>query len=120
MFLEVFERETDKGPISLLLNWFIQMSKHGRIPEEDVDKLERIYENKEEVRQMLITALKKEKQEIFDQGEREGKRKGDYERQIATAHKMLSKGFEIALIAEVTGLSEAEILKLKQDMQTHE
>jgi predicted transposase/invertase (TIGR01784 family) len=91
------------------------MSKHGRIPEEDVDKLERIYESKEEVRQMLITALKKEKQEIFDQGKSEG----DHERQITTAHKMISKGFEIALIAEVTGLSEAEILKLKQDMQKH-
>lgn len=119
MFLEVFESETDKGPISLLLNWFIQMRKHGRIPEEDVDKLERIYESKEEVRQMLITALKKEKQEIFDQGKIEGKIEGDHERQIMTAHKMISKGFEIALIAEVTGLSEAEILKLKQDMQKH-
>jgi predicted transposase/invertase (TIGR01784 family) len=123
LFLEVFEREADKGPISLLLNWFVQLSKHGKIPEEDVDELERIYTSKEEVRQMLITALKKEKQEIFDQGkregEREGKREGDYERQIMTAHKMISKGFEIALIAEITGLSEAEILKLKQDMQTH-
>jgi predicted transposase/invertase (TIGR01784 family) len=119
MFLEVFERETDKGPISLLLNWFIQMRKHGRIPEEDVDKLERIYENKEEVQQMLITALKKEKQEIFDQGKLEGKLEGNRERQITTAHKMLSKGFEIALIAEITGLSETEVLKLKQDMQIH-
>jgi hypothetical protein len=63
VFLEVFEKETDKGPISLLLNWLIQMSKHGRIPEEDVDKLERIYESKEEVQQMLTTALKKERQD---------------------------------------------------------
>jgi hypothetical protein len=39
------------------------MSKHGRIPEEDVDKLERIYESKEEVQQMLTTALKKERQD---------------------------------------------------------
>jgi predicted transposase/invertase (TIGR01784 family) len=115
MFLEIFERETDKGPISLLLNWFIQMRKHGRIPEEGVDKLERIYESKEEVQQMLTTALKKEKQELFNQGKLEG----DYERQIATAHKMLSKGFESALIAEITGLSEAQVLKLKQDMQIH-
>ncbi len=68
---------------------------------------------------MLIAALKKEKQEIFDQGKLEGNREGNRERQIATAHKMLSKGFEIALIAEITGLSEAEILKLKQDRQTH-
>lgn len=123
MFLEVFEREADKGPISLLLNWFIQMRKHGRIPEEDVDKLERIFASKEEVRQMLITALKKEKQEIFDQGKLEGKLEGNLEgnleRQITTVHKMLSKGFEIALIVEITGLSEAEILKLKQEIQTH-
>jgi len=123
VFLEVFERETDKGPISLLLNWLIQMSKHGRIPEEDVDKLARIYKSKEEVQQMLITALKKERQDFFDQGKLEGKlegkNEGDYERQIMTARKMLFKGFEMTLIAEITGLSEAAILKLKQEMQTH-
>jgi len=115
LFLEVFERETDKGPISLLLNWFIQLSKHGRIPEEDADKLERIYSSKEEVQQMLITALKKERQDFFDQGKHEG----DHERQVMTARKMISKGFEMALIAEITSLSEVEILKLKQEMQTH-
>ena len=68
---------------------------------------------------MLTTALKKERQDSFDKGKLEGKNEGDYERQIMTARKMLFKGFEMALIAEITGLSEAEILKLKQEMQTY-
>jgi predicted transposase/invertase (TIGR01784 family) len=56
---------------------------------------------------MLITALKKEKQETFEKGKLEGK----LESQIKTAERMLVKGFEMALIAELTGLPEAEILK---------
>jgi len=115
LFLEIFERETNKRPISLLLNWLIQLSKHGRIPEEDVGKLERIYKNKEEVQQMLITALKKERQDSFDKGKLEGKLEG----QIMAARNMLLKGLDITLIAELTGLTEGEILKLQQAIQVH-
>jgi len=128
-FLEVFDREEDKGPISLLLNWFIQLRRHGRIPEEDVDKLERIYESKEEIRAMLITALEKEKREIYEQGKIEGRNEGKIEgeikgkiegeikRQTEIARKMLPKGLGLPLIAELTGLSEAAILQLKQEME---
>ena len=69
---------------------------------------------------MLTTALKKERQDFFDKGKLEGEREGDHNRQVATARKMLFKGFELALIAEITGLSEVEILKLKQQMQAHQ
>ncbi len=128
-FLEVFEREKDKEAISLLLNWFIQLRKHGRFPEKDVEKLERIYESKEEARTMLIEALEKERKalqrEVYKkaksegrrEGKREGKREGGIEQQTAIARKMLVKGLNLSLIAEVTGLSEAAIRQLKQKME---
>jgi predicted transposase/invertase (TIGR01784 family) len=109
--LELFEREEDKAAISLLLNWFAQLRRHERIPEEDYDKLDKVYKSKEEAQAMLITAIKKEKQEIFEKGKLEG--------QIQTAQKMLAKGFEVSLIAEITGLSDEEIIKLKQTMEKH-
>lgn len=115
-FLEVFDRDEDKGPISLLVNWLAQLSKYGRIPVEDYDKLERTSENKEEVQTMLISALKKEKQEYFQRGKLEGKLEGRTEQQLEVARKMIIKGFELALIAELSGLSEEEIHKLKQDL----
>ena len=128
-FLEVFEREEDKGPISLLLNWFIQLRRHGRIPEADMEQLERIYESKEEVRTMLITALEKEKREIYEQGKTDGRNegkiegkiegeiKGEIKRQAEIARKMLLKGLGLPLIVELTGLSEAAVFQLKQEME---
>jgi len=139
-FLEVFEREEDKGPISLLLNWFIQLRKHGSMPEEDVGKLERIYESKEEVRAMLITALEKERKELLEKSKEKAKEevreevramlstafekernqiydKGLIDQQTGIARKMLIKGLAFPLIVELTGLSEATILQLKQEME---
>jgi len=113
VFLEVFDREEDKGPISLLLNWFAQLSKLGRIPEDDYDKLERTFQSKTEVREMLISALKKEKQEYFDRGKLEG----TIENKNEVALKMLRKSFEIELISELTGLSDQEILRLKHELE---
>jgi hypothetical protein len=105
----VFDREEDKGPISLLLNWFAQLSKHERIPEEDFEKLERTFQSKTEVQEMLITAIKREKQEYYDRGKQEK------EHQVAI--KMLAKGFEIELISELTGLTDHEILRLKDELK---
>lgn len=69
-------------------------------------------EDKEEVQTMLISALKKEKQEYFQRGKLEGRT----EQQLEVARKMIIKGFEIALITELSGLSEEEIHKLKQEL----
>ena len=66
---------------------------------------------------MLITALEKEKQQIYHNGRVEGKREGHAEGKregkIETARMMLSKGMEIELIAEITNLPEAQLLRLK-------
>ena len=63
---------------------------------------------------MLITALEKEKQQIYHNGHLEGKREG----KIETAQAMLTRGMGIALIAEITNLPEAQLLQLKAELIT--
>ncbi len=102
---ELFRRENDKTAVSLLLNWFIQMREHGRIPPTAYQALERVYQSQKEAQQMIETAVRKEKRGYFNEGKRKNQRE--------IARKMIAKGFEPALIAEVTGLSEAALRKLK-------
>ena len=65
---------------------------------------------------MLITAIQKEKKLFFQQGKhegkREGKREGILEGKMEIAKEMLSEGFEIEIIARITGISKQEIEKL--------
>ena len=132
--LNLFSSEADKGAVSLFLNWFKQLALHGRIASEDYESLETIYRNEEEVRTMLITALEKEKQQIYHnghiegkreghvegkrEGRVEGKREGRVEGKIETARAMLAKGMEIKLIAEITELSQAQLLQLKAELSS--
>ena len=81
---------------------------------------------------MLITALAKEKQQIYHNGHVEGKREGHIEGKreghiegkregkIETAGAMLAKGMEIELIAEITKLPEAQLLQLKAQLPIKE
>ncbi len=81
---------------------------------------------------MLITALEKEKQQIFHNGRVEGKREGRVEGKregrvegkregkIESARVMLAKGMEIEIIAEITGLPEAQLLQLKAQFSVKE
>jgi hypothetical protein len=66
---------------------------------------------------MLIKALEKERKEIFKRGKIEGiiegEIKGKIEGKIEDAKNLLAEGLSIAFISKVTGLSEAEILKLQ-------
>ena len=61
---------------------------------------------------MLITALEKEKQQIYHNGHLEGKREGHLEGKIEAAQAMFAKGMEIELIAEITNLPEAQLKTL--------
>ncbi len=85
---------------------------------------------------MLITALEKEKQQIYHngriegkreghvegkrEGHVEGKREGRVEGKIETARTMLTKGMEVGLIAEITNLPEAQLLQLKAQLSVEE
>ena len=106
--LNLFSSEVDKQAVSLFLNWFRQLAFHGRIESGDYESLETIYRNEEEVKMMLVTALEREKQQIFQNGLLEGK--------IEAAQAMLAKGMEITLISEITNLPEERLLQLKDEV----
>lgn len=121
----LYRHASDRVAVSLLINWFLQMHKYGRIPPEASEALDYVYESSKEARQMLEVAVRKEKaewrrkirrevrHEALREGKREGKREGEREKQVEVARRMISKGFESPLIAEVTGLSEAALRKLQ-------
>ena len=144
--LNVFSSEADRQAVSLFLNWFRQLAFHGRIESEDYQSLEYIYQNEEEVKTMLVTALERERERFFQNGLREGEQKGriegkqegriegeqkgriegkqegriegKQEGRIETAKAMLAKGMEMTLISEITNLPEAQLLQLKDDLSS--
>lgn len=59
----LYERDDAKA-VSLLANWFKQMTVNKRIPVEDYALLEQEYRSKEELKTMLVEALMKEEQEM--------------------------------------------------------
>ena len=70
---------------------------------------EQIYEQGiEEGKSMLITSLEKEREQIYEKGIEKGK----YE----DAKIMFAKGMSISLVSEITGIPEEKLLKLKSDM----
>ena len=136
--LNLFSSEGDKEAVSLFLNWFRQLAFHGRLESEDYQSLESIYQNEEEVKMMLVTALERERERFFQNGLREGKqegllegkqegllegerkglREGEQKGRIETAKAMLTKGMEMALISEITNLPEAQLLQLKDGLSS--
>ncbi len=106
--LDLFDRESDRQAVSLFLNWFKQLAIYGRLDPHDYDSLETIYQSKEEVKSMLITAIEKEKKDIFEQGIEQGK--------IEDAQVMLCENFEVSVISKITGLSEDDIQQLKSKL----
>jgi predicted transposase/invertase (TIGR01784 family) len=66
---------------------------------------------------MLVTALERQRQQIFQnglrEGEQKGKQEGRIEEKIETAKAMLAKGMEMTLISEITNLPEAQLLELR-------
>ena len=130
--LNLFSSEVDKSAVSLFLNWFRQLAFHGRLESGDYQSLESIYRTEEEVKTMLVTALERERQQIFQNGLREGEQKGkqkgllegeqkgriegEQKGRIETAKVMLAKGMEMTLISEITNLTEAQLLELRDGL----
>ena len=116
--LNLFSSEVDKQAVSLFLNWFRQLALHGWIESGDYQSLEFIYRNEQEVKTMLITALEREKQRIFQDGLLEGKQEGRIEGKIEAAKEMLAKGMEITLVSEITNLPEEQLSQLKDELSS--
>ena len=120
--LNLFSSEGDRQAVSLFLNWFRQLAFHGRLESGDYQSLESIYRNEEEVKTMLVTALERERERIFQngllEGKQEGRIEGKQEGRIETAKAMLAKGMEMTLISEITNLPEAQLLQLKDELSS--
>ena len=112
--LNLFSSETDRQAVSLFLNWFRQLAFHGRIESDDYQSLESIYQNEEEVKTMLVTALERERQRFFQNGLREGKQEGLREGE----QKGLREGKQEGLReGEQKGLREGEQKGLREGEQ---
>jgi len=109
---KLFRKSRDKKAVSLLLNWFKQLAIHGRIEESDYKTLERTYRDPKEVN-MLITAIKREKKQLYNDGMKEGKREGKAEQRVEFARRMLSSGEPLEKVRQYTGLSAGELRQIK-------
>jgi len=76
-----------------------------KMPENERKAYERFLMNKASEKDVLETAKL--------EGEIEGIKKGMAQGKLEIAKELLTKGMQVSLISEVTGLSEAEILQLK-------
>ena len=117
---KLFRKSRDKKAVSLLLNWLKQLAIHGRIEESDYKKLERTYRDPKEVN-MLITAIKREKEQLYHdglkkgekKGKKEGKKEGKSERSFEIARQMLSYGEPLEKIEQFTGISSRALRSLR-------
>lgn len=57
-------------------------------------------------------AIKEGRAKGLQEGRAEGRAEGEHNANLATARKMLSKGFSVDSIADITGLSPSEIASL--------
>lgn len=117
-FLTIFHKEDDRQAVSLFLNWFKQLAAHQRIEPDDYQSLDHVYKNAKEVRSMLVTALKKEREEIRKQGREEGIElgilKGMKKANQRVVIQMLSTGMSVSQIITLTGIDEKEILEIQK------
>lgn len=115
--LRLFKYE-DRAAISLFINWFKQLSLRNRIDPHDYQQYEQLYRNEQEVG-MLITALRRERETLYQQGIEKGIEQGVavgvQKNTLAIAKSMLAEGLEPAIIAKITQLSLQDIEQLKQN-----
>ena len=95
--VNIFQHEDDRQAVSLLLNWFRQLMEHGRFRAGDYDDLEQVYQESEEAKSMLITALEKERQRFRAEGRIEGRVEGRTEGEREGLLKGLRQGISLSM-----------------------
>lgn len=97
----------------LFINWFRQLAAHGRLQSADFAQIEEQDLTREEVKSMLIKALEREREVIFDSGKKEsydlGRKETLAERNRQIIHNMAAKGFSQETIAQLLTLTVAEV-----------
>lgn len=106
--LSLYNTEPDRQALQIFINWFRQLAVHGRLPQGDFAQIEEQDLTREGVKSMLIKALEREREAIFDSGKKEGI--DERNRQIAQA--MVANGFPLPTIAQLLDLSVPEVEKL--------
>lgn len=109
--LSVYYTEPDRQALMLFIHWFRQLAEHGRLKSADFAPIEEQDLTREEVKSMLIKALEREREAIFDSGKKEGIRERN--RQIVQA--MAANGFAISTIAQLLTLPIDEVESLLID-----
>ena len=112
----------DREALGIFINWRLNWARHGQMPLADYTEVVQALKNKEEVRDLLFHGIedhfKAVRKKARREGRLEGKIKGKIEGKFEVARAMLSKGFAVALIVEMTGLPEEEVFRLQQESGT--
>lgn len=115
--VSLFESETDRQAIQIFMNWFEQLVVHGYRPASEFAVLEREYASVEEVKSMLIKAIERDREQLIRLGEARGEVRGEVrgearakaERNRQVVLAMHKRDFDLALIAEIVGLTAEEV-----------
>mgnify|MGYP000379861225 CR=1 FL=1 len=67
-----------------------------------------------DIKNSIDTAKREGKEEGLAEGMEKGIEKGMNQRSLEIARKMLAKGMDVATVMEITGLSESQLLQLKE------
>ena len=114
--LSLYDTEPDRQAIMLFVNWFRQLAAHGRLDSTDFVTIEEQYLTREEVKSMLVKALEREREVIFDIGKKEGidigKKEGIDERNRQIVQAMVGNGFALPTIATLLALPLPEVERL--------
>ncbi len=120
----LFETEVDRQAVQVFMNWFEQLVVHGYRPASDWAILEREYATVEEVKSMLIKAIERDREQLLQLGEARGRAEGEArgraegeaqgraERNRQIIWAMHKRDFASALIADIVGLSEQEVIAI--------
>ena len=103
----------DRVPEKLKESIFLQLFETAEISKFNQQEYQE-YENSLKYYRDLKNSLDTAKEEGIIEGMKKGIEKGIEKEKIEIAKNMISKGIEISLISEITGLTEKEINELKQ------
>ena len=99
----------DRIPVELKEKIFLKLFETAEIARLKPDEYKQYEASVNAYRDILNI-----KNSAFEKGIEKGKMEGKIEEKIEIAKKMLSKGIDVSLIIEMTGLSEQEINELKE------
>jgi len=135
--LTLYDMQPDRQALMLFINWFRQLAAHGRLKSTDFKQIEEQDLTREEVKSMLVKALERERELIFDSGKKEGidlgkkegidlgkkegidlgKKEGIEERNRQIAQAMVAKGFDLSTIASLLSLTQPEVESLLAEQE---